>query len=314
MKRLKEILYGFLFGISCLIPGFSGGTMLLILGIYESFTGSIAKISKKPFEAIKELHLYGIGAVVGVVLAIFTVVVCLNKFPLITASFFVGLVIATLPMVLRNIKGEKMKTGDLISYLIFFAIALVMAFGDLIGLDVINISKPNVGMIIYLFVLSTIAAATMIVPAASGMTILLVAGLYDPIMKVLNDVFMGLLAFDFSPLVNNLWILIPFTLGVIVGIIGIAKIISKLLKTKASLVWYAILALLVTSPITIYRDAWNKRVVPMMDAFKEHLVLNIILSVVFFAIGFILLTWLDKYQAKKVVDTRKKEEKIQNVA
>ena len=49
-------------------------------------------------------------------------------------------------------------------------------------------------------------------------------------------------------------------------------------------------------------------------AFKEHLVLNIILSVVFFAIGFILLTWLDKYQAKKVVDTRKKEEKIQNVA
>lgn len=154
----------------------------------------------------------------------------------------------------------------------------------------------------------------MIVPAASGMTILLVAGLYDPIMKVLNDVFMGLLAFDFSLLVNNLWILIPFTLGVIVGIIGIAKIISKLLKTKASLVWYAILALLVTSPITIYRDAWNKRVVPMMDAFKEHLVLNIILSVVFFAIGFILLTWLDKYQAKKVVDTRKKEEKIQNVA
>ena len=58
-KRLKEILYGFLFGISCLIPGFSGGTMLLILGIYENFTASLAKLSKKPIEAFKELWLYG---------------------------------------------------------------------------------------------------------------------------------------------------------------------------------------------------------------------------------------------------------------
>ncbi|MEI3527808.1 MAG: DUF368 domain-containing protein [Bacilli bacterium] len=53
-KRLKEILYGFLFGISCLIPGFSGGTMLLILGIYENFTASLAKLSKKPIEAFIE--------------------------------------------------------------------------------------------------------------------------------------------------------------------------------------------------------------------------------------------------------------------
>lgn len=52
-KRLKEILYGFLFGISCLIPGFSGGTMLLILGIYESFTSSLAKLSKNQLKLLK---------------------------------------------------------------------------------------------------------------------------------------------------------------------------------------------------------------------------------------------------------------------
>ena len=97
-KRLKEILYGFLFGISCLIPGFSGGTMLLILGIYENFTASLAKLSKKPIEAFKELWLYGIGTIIGIVIGTLTIAICLNYFPLIIASFFVGLVIATIPI------------------------------------------------------------------------------------------------------------------------------------------------------------------------------------------------------------------------
>ena len=78
-KRLKEILYGFLFGISCLIPGFSGGTMLLILGIYENFTASLAKLSKKPIEAFKELWLYGIGTIIGIVIGTLTIAIINGK-------------------------------------------------------------------------------------------------------------------------------------------------------------------------------------------------------------------------------------------
>lgn len=313
-KRLIELLYGFLFGMSCLIPGFSGGTMLLILGIYESFTGSLAKLTKKPFEAIKELIFYGIGAVVGVVSAILTVVVCLNKFPLITASFFVGLVLATLPIVIRNIRNKKISIGSIISFSMFMIIALGMAFGDLIGLPSIELSKPSIWMIIYIFLLTTLASATMIIPAASGMTILLVFGLYDSVLTILSDIFKGIVVLDFSPIVNNLWVLIPFVIGVIIGIIGIAKIISKLLISKANLVWYAILALLITSPITIYRDAYLKRIVPMLDSFKENIKINIILSVVAIVVGFGILTYLDKLQSNKGQLVEIDEEKQENVA
>lgn len=309
-KRLIELLHGFLFGMSCLIPGFSGGTMLLILGIYETFTASVAKFSKKPFESIKELICYGIGAVLGVVVATLTVVVCLDKFPLITASFFVGLVIATLPIVIRNIKGQKITTGSIISFMVFLIIALGMAFGDLIGLPSISLATPNIGMIIYILVLAIVASATMIVPAASGMTILLVFGLYDSILRVLSDIFKGLVALDFSPIWNNLWILIPFAIGVLIGVIGIAKIISKLLKTKANLVWYAILALLIASPITIYRDAYMKRIVPMIDSFMENIKINIVFSVIALIAGFTLLTYLDVIQKRKneVVEAKEIQE------
>lgn len=297
-KRLLELLYGFLFGMSCLIPGFSGGTMLLILGIYESFTASVAKFSKKPLESIKELIFYGIGAIIGVVFATLTVVVCLNKFPLITASFFVGLVIATLPIVIKNIKNKKITKGSIISFITFLIIALGMAFGDLIGLPNINLSTPSIWMIIYILVLATVASATMIVPAASGMTILLVFGLYDSILMVLNDIFKGIIKLDFTPIIEKLWILIPFIIGVIIGIIGIAKIISKLLKSHDNIVWYGILALLIASPITIYRDAYLKRIVPIMDIFLENIKINIIFSVIAAIGGFIILTYLNYLQNK----------------
>lgn len=62
--------------------------MLLILGIYENFTASLAKLSKKPIEAFKELWLYGIGTIIGIVIGTLTIAICLNYFPLIIASFF----------------------------------------------------------------------------------------------------------------------------------------------------------------------------------------------------------------------------------
>ena len=298
-KRLKEILYGFLFGISCSIPGFSGGTMLLILGIYENFTASLAKLSKKPIEAFKELWLYGIGTIIGIVIGTLTIAICLNYFPLIIASFFVGLVIATIPITLRKIRSERLKVADIVSYVIFLIIGLLMTYSDKFGISSITIETPTIGMILYIIVLATIASATMVIPAASGMTILLIFGMYDPLMLMLDKVFKGILKLNFVPLIENLWIILPFMVGILLGVIGISKMISKLLKQHSSIVWYAILGLLIVSPITIYREAYNKKAILIIDSIRSHLGLHIMLCVVFLILGIFFITYLDYLQKKK---------------
>ncbi len=298
-KRLIEIVYGFLFGISCLIPGYDGGTMLLILGVYESFTLSLSKFSTKPIEAFKELIFYGIGTVFGAIFGVLTVVVCLNKFPLITASFFVGLVLATIPMVVKNIRKQKINLSSILSLVISIAIALVMAFGDMIGLPSISFDNINIWMFIYILVLSTIASGSMIIPAASGMTILLVFGMYAPLMGVFDEILKGIVDLNFTPILDNILVLIPFGIGLVVGIIGVAKIISKLFKTHAGIVWYGILGFLVVSPIAIYKDAYVNRALPIIDSIKENIKLNIVLSVLFLIIGFVLLLVLDNLSQKK---------------
>ena len=145
----------------------------------------------------------------------------------------------------------------------------------------------------------------MIIPAASGMTVLLVFGVHAPLMSKLGSMINGIFKGNFLPFKENLWFMLPFIVGIFIGTIGISRVISKLLEKHASLVWYAILALIIVSPITIYKDAYQKRILPnpdILNSIQNHLVLNIILSIVFAIIGFVLLYYFYNYQRKKELE------------
>jgi putative membrane protein len=185
-KHLKKFGSGILIGISNLIPGFSGGTMALILGILEEFTDAVSLFTKHPLKSIKELWSLGLGMVIGIIIATFTVVVCLEKWPIITASFFVGLVLASMRIALKEIKGETPKISDYISALICFLVSISLPFLKKLGFE-INILNPNILIMIYIFVVACIAAATMMIPAASGSLIMLAFGIFASILKELKD-------------------------------------------------------------------------------------------------------------------------------
>lgn len=303
-KRIIELIYGILFGMSCMIPGFSGGTMLLILGIYESFTESVAKLSKHPIQAFKELGMYIIGALCGLGLAAVTVVACLNHFPIIMSGFFVGLVFGTIPVVVRNIRITKCTVGSIITFITFLALALIMAFSVELNIEInTNFEKASIFGIIYIVIISTLGSGTMIVPAASGMTILLIFGVYYPLMTTLGDIIKGFASFDFQPFLDKAWFILPFIVGIFLGTIGIARVISRLLEKHASIIWYAIFALLVVSPITIFKDAYQKRVLPypeLLSSIQSHIVLQIIFAIIFMILGFLLLLYVDKIQKNRL--------------
>lgn len=282
---MKKIFQGFLFSLACLIPGFSGGTMLLILGIYENFMFIISKIFKHPFKFLKPCGLFLIGMIMGCLIGTFVVSYGLEKFPFLFSSFLVGLIIETILIILKKIKQTKITIANLLCYLISLIISLFLSFNKQTIFN-FNDSYFSYG---YLFIISIIASATMMIPAVSGMTIFLIFDIYSPLINITKEVITGLFCLDFNPLKKHFLFLFIILLGIILGIFFISKIITKILNTKPNLLWYSILGLLISSPFSLYYKIYQKCSLDILSKFSSHLILNLFLCLVFILLGFFLL-------------------------
>lgn len=309
-NNLKKFGYGILIGISNTIPGFSGGTMILILGIFEEFTSAIASLTKTPLKAIKELWSIALGMLIGIVASVVTIAICLEKWPIITASFFVGLVVITIPFTYKKIKNQKLKIGSVVSFILCLAFVIFLSFADKIGLS-INLDNPNIFIALFVMLVAAIASAAMIIPAASGMLILLAFGLYDSIIGMCKNCLIYLKDGNFAAIWQSCIILIPFAIGVVLGVILVSKVITYLFKNHPQMVWSGILGLLFASMFAIYYSTYNDYLKSDITIFTDHLVINIILSVVAFLFGFFILRWMMKlYERKEQQSILEEQEKI----
>ena len=126
----------------------------------------------------------------------------------------------------------------------------------------------------------------MVIPAASGTLILLIFGIYDIILLTIKDFIKNILKFNILLLLNDLKILIPFCVGIILGVVLISKLLTKLFKNHKMLTWYSIFGLLITSVYTIYKG------IIMSYDINDNIKFNIIGSIIAFFVSFIVLTKL----------------------
>lgn len=298
IKRLKELFFGVLIGLGNMVPGFSGGTVILILGITESFTGSIGNFLKTPLKSLKELWAYIVGMVIGIFIATFTISVGLEKLPLITVSFFVGLVGETIFIILDQIQNRKPSFGATLSMILCFAVSVFLCFMEEFGIS-LSMDNPNVGFIIFLFFLATICGAAMVLPAASGSLILLILGLYGPMLGRLKDALQAIITWNFDGTLMTFIIVIVFLIGAICGIFFISKFINYMLKKNDLIIWYGILGLVLSSFFTIYYNAFTGPIAKDPSLLYDHLVLNIVLSILMIVIGFFGLRFIHNFAKKK---------------
>ena len=153
----------------------------------------------------------------------------LGTFPLPTNMAFIGLILGGLPMIVRKMKGEK--TG------IAGVIAFVLAFALVVGLKAIGSGSTadaaitlNFGQMIVLFLMGVIAAATMVIPGVSGSMMLMLLGYYNPVVGSVSGLVDALLARDMGAVLSRCGVLIPFGIGVVIGIFAVAKLIEVLLN------------------------------------------------------------------------------------
>ena len=236
--------------IANIIPGVSGGTMAVSMGIYDKLIHCITHLFSELKKNIQFLVPIFVGAGIGLVGLSFVIEYLFDIAPLETNLLFIGLILGGLPAMWKRVKGNSIKVPHILSFVVFFALVVgLAAFGNGEGAEVVI--EPGVGMAIALFAVGIIAAATMIIPGVSGSMILLLLGFYNPIVTEINTFIRALVAFDITALWRGILIFVPFGLGVVAGIFGIAKIIEIVFNKYPLLAYWAIIGLIVASPFAI---------------------------------------------------------------
>lgn len=249
MRFISDMIKGIFIGIANIIPGVSGGTMAVSMGIYDNIIYSLTHLFKEPKKCIQLLLPYGIGAVLGLAGLSFIIEFLFIHYPIQTNLFFIGLILGGLPIIVKRIRIKRVDIGHASSFLLFFALIIALNFLNNNGQEVtITLSLIEV---LKLFLIGVIASATMVIPGVSGSMILMLMGYYQPILTMINDCLRAMIHFDIADLINPVFVLIPFGLGVVIGIFAIAKLIEILLKHYESMTFCAILGLVVASPIAI---------------------------------------------------------------
>lgn len=240
---LINFIKGFILGIANVIPGVSGGTMAVSMGLYELILSSIGNF----FKDIKGNFIKLLPIILGILVAIVStsklVTYALTNYKAQTLCLFIGLIFGGVSLIMRKIKGKGSKTN----YLIFFVIFFFVISLNFLKTDLIEISFTNMGIIGYLLLLlmGFIASSAMVIPGISGSFILMVLGYYDKIIYTVSTIT------DFSKLGSNLLILVPFGIGVIIGIVFMAKLITNLIKKYETKTYFAIMGFVLSSVVVL---------------------------------------------------------------
>ena len=274
---IKNILKGMVMGVANIIPGVSGGTMAVSMGIYDKLIHSVTHLLKEFKESMKFLIPIFLGIGIALVGLSFIIEPAFENFPLQTNCLFIGLIVGGLPAVIKKVKGKGIKVSYLIPFLIFFAVVVGMAaMGEKEGAAA-DLSF-NLWSVIKLFVVGIIASATMVIPGVSGSMMLLLMGYYNPIVAAIKNFVTALAAFDMDVILQGCGILVPMGLGIVVGIFAIAKIIEVVFEKFPIQAYWAIIGLIVASPFAIF----------LLGEVGTITVVSVLVSVVTFAIGFVI--------------------------
>ena len=247
---IKKLLQGMVVGIANIIPGVSGGTMMVAMGLYDKLIHAITHLKSEFKESMKLLIPIFIGAGLAIVTLARLFEFLLERYPIPTNFAFCGLIAGSLPFIFDKVKGHTVSIGKIIAFLIFFAVVILMAvMGETSG----NAADVSFGIVnvIKLLLVGIIAAATMVVPGVSGSMMLMLLGYYDTILKTINQFIDALIAFDVQGIFVQCGVLVPFGIGVVLGIFLIAKLIEFIFSKAEIHAYYAIIGLIMASPVAI---------------------------------------------------------------
>ena len=266
-KYFNIFIKGIFMGIADAIPGVSGGTIALLLGIYEELITTISNIKISLFKILTKdglsvfwkkgnlgfLFPLLIGIIASLIIFVNIAQYFLDSFPLLVWSFFTGLIIATSYVIFKKIENFKLKEFILV---IIASISLILftKISNNEGLSSTDFS------IIYIFVCALLASSAMILPGISGSLVLVILGVYEYMIESLIN--------------YNFYIISTFLIGAIIGLLLLSKILNKLFLRHKNSTFSIMLGLVIGSVVNI----WPWRKYSINQASTEILILSFFLA------------------------------------
>ncbi|QHI71288.1 DUF368 domain-containing protein [Aminipila terrae] len=255
---------GFIVGSSMLIPGVSGGTMAIILGIYDDLIHAVNSLKSNFKEHGLFLLQYGIAGVLGIVLLSGPMLTAVTAWQKPMMFLFLGAILASFPPLYRKATVNKVKKVNKAAIIIGTAIAYFITLFPKGLLDF----KPGFHWIslLMLTIAGIVIAVALILPGISASYVLLMLGMYDLTLKAIND-------FNFA-------YLIPLVVGTAAGTFLTAGIIEKEMKRHPQFTYMLIIGFMIGSLLEVF---------PGIPVGVE-----IFYCIITFMTGFDIILWIGK--------------------
>ncbi|MGN9017595.1 DUF368 domain-containing protein [Lachnospiraceae bacterium HCP1S3_C3] len=288
---VMNFIRGFCMALADSVPGVSGGTIAFLLGFYDKFIGSLNALIGGTKEERKDGIIFlikiGIGWAIGFCMAALFITSVFESHIYQISSLFLGFVIFAIPIIVieekESVIGKYVNIiwgiigAALVAAITYFSSSTLLAGG-------VNLSvgKFSIGVGILLFVAGMIAISAMVLPGISGSTILMIFGLYVPVITAIKDILH--LKLEYVPAV------FIFGVGVIAGALLVVKLIKYVLDHFRSQTVYFIIGMMIGSLYAIVNGATT------LKEPKAALSLSTF-SIVFFIIGGVIIFGLQKLKS-----------------
>lgn len=281
MDLFLNMVRGFCMALADSVPGVSGGTIAFVLGFYDEFIGSLYVLTHGTLalkkEALRFLGKLGLGWVIGMGSSVLVIASLFTTHIYQLSSLFLGFSIFSLPLIIKEEKECLRRTSRIIFMILGIVLVLVIAAVNPTGGQGTNVEIGSLSPLLagYIFVCAMIAICAMVLPGISGSTMLLIFGLYVPIISAIKEfLHMNLSYFP---------VLCIFGCGVVAGIVGIIKLVKNALDNHRAAMVYFILGLMVGSLYAIAQGPTTLKVPQPALSWETFSILWFLMGGVFLA-------------------------------
>lgn len=273
------------------VPGVSGGTIAFLLGFYDQFIDSIDDLMSGNMEKKKTalwfLIKLGIGWVTGMVLAILVLTSVFESNIYAISSLFIGFIIFAIPLVFREEKEALMAHKGAIPFVLpgIAVVSAITYFNPASGGEGgVNFDHLTVGLGLYVFFAGMVAISAMVLPGISGSTLLLIMGLYLPVITAIKDI----LHLDFGAFPT----VFIFGCGVLTGAFSVVKLIRKALDNFRVQTIYLIIGLMLGSIYAVIMGPTT------LDTPQAAMTIHEF-KILFFVLGGVIILGMQKLKSRK---------------
>lgn len=271
-NNILTMLKGMIIGATMLVPGVSGGSMAMLLSVYDRLISAVSSFQKDKKGNLMFLALFSVAGGLGMVLFANPLLELIGRYPMPTRFFFVGAVAGGIPFIFREAKVRQFSWK--VPCAVIAGLLMVLFFS---AIPVENVRLETEGGVmgtLFLLIAGFIAAIALVLPGISVSYLLLLLGIYDATMEAISAL--------------KLSFLIPLGVGVLLGIFLTTKILEQAMEKYRQTTYLMILGFVLGSVVEVF---------PGIPSASE-----LVLSVLMLFLGFSVIQWL-AWKEKKLASS-----------